>query len=533
MKTIKKTTYLGTITLVIVGLLITSTISIIAQKPQTNENKVITQITKTNIKPTDSTYARTVENKKIYTQPSNTLGTPVFSGITPAISDSGSAMVLGFKSPDKDNVYFSGSTDFGTTWTDGVGWQITDPPELPAVDGCGDGRLIGTFVPNFNDNDGGVTYAIIISNPSDTSAGYKCLSWLDNTIGAGYTNFRDVACGGYTAVNASENAWAYGGFSAVGDHGTLGSQTGFFSYQCDAAGHGWIYTLANKSGEFNGATSTSMDIDQATLYSYAVYNYNNKGNMDMLLFIMNFGEWGTYSGSPIHDQSWELLLNTTGNDNKLDISAFHNNVIIVSERDGNIIAYHADDASKDPANTTFSEATITTDAKDPRISHYDVNKAVCEFIKNGASYSAYTEDGGVTWSTPVLVSAEADIQTGDVCQYGYAYGSADTIYFAPTDFSKAIPEIESVSGGIGVSAVIKNVGNKAAENMNWSIVTTGTVFLGGAKSGQITSLQPGASTTIKTGLMLGFGNIDVTITVGSVNKKASGKLLLFFVTKLA
>jgi hypothetical protein len=272
-----------------------------------------------------------------------------------------------------------------------------------------------------------------------------------------------------------------------------------------------------------------MDIDQSTLYSYAVYNYNNKGNMDMLLFIMNFGEWGTYSGSPIHDQDWELLLNTTGNDNKLDISAFKNNVIIASERDGNIVAYYAND----PLHNAFHETTIIANAKDPRISHYDVNKAVCEFIKDGASYSAYTEDGGVTWSTPVLVSAEADIQTGDVCQYGYAYGSADTIYYAPTDFAKAILEIESVSGGMGVSAVVKNVGNKAAENVNWSIVTTGTVFLGGQKSGQITSLQSGSSTTIKTGFMLGFGTIDVTVTVGSLNKKASGKLLLFIVTKLA
>ena len=54
MKNIKKTIYLETITLVIVGLLMLSTISIIAQEPEINENQVITQTYKTDIKPTDS-----------------------------------------------------------------------------------------------------------------------------------------------------------------------------------------------------------------------------------------------------------------------------------------------------------------------------------------------------------------------------------------------------------------------------------------------------------------------------------------------
>jgi hypothetical protein len=528
MKRIKKTIYLETITLVIVGLMIFSTASAITQEPQVNENTVITQTNKINIKPTASTSSQPVENKVIYRQPSNTLGIPIFNSvITPTISNSGSAMVVGFNAPDDENVFFSGSTDNGATWTDGQGWVLDEPPELPDVDGCGDGRFIASMVPNWLDADGGTMYVVQISDSSDTDNGYTCGGYTWNDVGTGYTNFIDVAVGGYTAVDPAENEWAYGGFSIIGDYGTSDRQSPFFSYEYDE-NSAWIYGLADEPGQLDGGTSTSMDIDPDTLYSYAVYNYNNAGNKDIYLFMMDFGQWGTYEGSPSHENAWQVFLTTTGNDNNLDVSALNDNVIIVSERDGNIVAYYAND----PVNNDFSEITITTGGKDPRISHYDEEKAVCEFIKNGDSYFSYTEDGGVTWSTPELASEEPDVQSGDVCAYGYAYESADTVYFAPTDFSQAILTIDSISGGFGVSAVVKNVGTAAAENVDWSIVTAGTVFLGGEKTGQVT-LQPGASATIKTGLILGFDTIDVTVTLGTVTKEASGKLLLFYITGLA
>jgi hypothetical protein len=91
--------------------------------------------------------------------------------------------------------------------------------------------------------------------------------------------------------------------------------------------------------------------------------------------------------------------------------------------------------------------------------------------------------------------------------------------------------IESTTGGIGISAIIKNIGDATAKNFHWNIVSTGTVFIGGEKTG-IATLAPGGSTTITTGLMLGFGPIAITVTADTATKTASAKLLLFFVTGL-
>jgi len=527
MKKIKKTIYLETITFVIVGLLITSTASIIAYEPEIKENTVITQIYKTNIKPADQTYSKPVENKIIYTHPLGTVGINLFPGITPAISNSLSSMVVGFNSLDLENVYFSGSSDAGGTWTDGAGWALPEPPELPDVDGCGDGRFIGTMLPNGLDEDGSSMYKVYISDAS-TPDGYTCSSWSWSDVGAGYTNFIDIACAGYTSTDPTENTWTYGAHSMIGDHGTGGDQTPLFSYQSTEAGSAWIYRFQSTPGLYNDGTSTSIDIDQSTLYGYAIYNYDHNGTMDLFLFIMDFGYWNTSLDPPQHDNNWALDIDTPGNDNNLDISALSDNVIIVSERDGDIIAYHADD----PLNNDFSETTIITGAQKPRIAHYGENKAVCEYIQSGVAYSTLTEDGGATWSTPEVVAEEDSIQSTDVCPAGSAYESDDIIYYEPMDFKQPIIQIQSVSGGIGVSAVIKNVGTGAAENVEWSIITDGTVFIGGEKSGQFT-LDPNETVTIKTGLMIGFGPISSKITVGSATKTASGTLLLFFVTGLA
>jgi len=82
-------------------------------------------------------------------------------------------------------------------------------------------------------------------------------------------------------------------------------------------------------------------------------------------------------------------------------------------------------------------------------------------------------------------------------------------------------EIVNITGGIrtgssSVSAVIKNIGDTPASNIDWSITLEGGIILKGAETNDtITSLGPGEEVTVKSDIIIGFGGFlrPLTITV--------------------
>ena len=98
----------------------------------------------------------------------------------------------------------------------------------------------------------------------------------------------------------------------------------------------------------------------------------------------------------------------------------------------------------------------------------------------------------------------------------------------------------TIKGGLGVQAVVENTGDTTLENLSWEITVEkagGIAFvLFGTKSGTIETLQPGENITIPclmARLMpptIGFGKVNITVTVGDVTEKAQGTLIgIFFV----
>ena len=471
---------------------------------------------------------------------------PVLTGYHPAIaSDLSGNVVLGFED-DSPNVWFTASLDGGQTWnSNAAGWAIPEPPELPDVDSCGDGRFIGCMVPNYLQSYGSELYKVVISNPGLIPDGYDCPYWNWYELSdpnKHYYDFKSIAVGGYTADGPNENTWAFGGHSIVGTYEnegiTLLEDIPLFSYQLqEAQGYAWIISWEG----INECEITSMDIDHGNLYAYPVWNFNNTetGYMDIFVAVFDFGTWDDMQGYPWHPEIDSLTIETSGNDKYIDISALNDNIIVVSERDGDAVAYYSTNGM-----SSVDESSISTDASNPRIVHTDDNEAMCIFVKsgNGTVYYSQTEDGGATWSTPEELTSDSvaeDFQCADVCGFGVAYESDDTVYFEPLGGGPPpMPELEitSVSGGLGVSATVKNTGTAAATNATWSITVKGGLlgFINKTAEGTITSLAVDEeSDPLNTGIFFGLGKIDIEVTAtcdegSSDSETAIGTQIIIF-----
>ena len=134
---------------------------------------------------------------------------------------------------------------------------------------------------------------------------------------------------------------------------------------------------------------------------------------------------------------------------------------------------------------------------------------------------AYAEAGNYT----VVLTVTDDEQTVD----------DDTTWALITEVSGPEIEIGEISGGFGVSSVIKNVGNGEATDVNWSITLDGgLIILGKETTGTIASIPAEDEATVKSSLILGIGSVTITVAAecaeGSSDEgTASGFVILFFV----
>ena len=78
-------------------------------------------------------------------------------------------------------------------------------------------------------------------------------------------------------------------------------------------------------------------------------------------------------------------------------------------------------------------------------------------------------------------------------------------------------EVEVISGGIGISAIIRNTGSENATNVSWNIQTDGGLLLIGKEaSGVIPRIFPDNTASISIPLVFGFGKTQVRVTADSL-----------------
>jgi len=74
-------------------------------------------------------------------------------------------------------------------------------------------------------------------------------------------------------------------------------------------------------------------------------------------------------------------------------------------------------------------------------------------------------------------------------------------------------EITTITGGLGVKAVVKNIGAGDATNVDWTITLDGKlVFLGKSSTGSVATIASGAETSIKAKFILGFGKTNIVVS---------------------
>jgi len=224
-----------------------------------------------------------------------------------------------------------------------------------------------------------------------------------------------------------------------------------------------------------------------------------------------------------------------------DVSGSGNKVCVVYVEDGNVICKSSTTSAVYDLGFNWQVSTVESGASAPAV-YMAGNNVYCVYVKGGNLYLKVSEDGGVTWGVAeqkndVAGTVVAEKGAVDIGKNGIAFtdnreGNYD-IYFSSLT-TAPIPQIviDSISGGFGVTAVIKNIGDAPAENFAWSIKLTGTIFIGSGGKNGTTTLVPGASMRIRTDLIVGFGSVTVTVTADTATKTQYFKLFLIFLKEV-
>jgi len=515
----KKNIGICAITLIIAGLMITSAVSIPAAEDATENIEIkIEKIERVEQRLEMKSTPMSVPLKHV----SKTVGDPEFNyegdQIHPAFGTGATGQYMAaYWDEGNEQIIWTYSNE------DGVYYDVGgDYPSIKLWDGT---RFFGTFVPDYMDLDGGATYVFETTDPTDFDTyALRYWDWSDD----GWHDIMDNEI----AVDNSQEAWEWGFTSLIAsttytDPAIVDGP--FIHYQTAEDG----YATISWYNEIVGCEHTDAAIDKVTADTYAVYDWPGEGTWGLFIRLDHFEDWDA--------DGVGYTFSLEGNVKCPAVAANNGNIVILVETDVNgnkdILCLSGNSLE------TLEGSYVTMGTGDemyPDIRHVEDTTFICTFVEDNKLYTSITEDAGATWSAPSLIeeNVEDEYKTADITDfasevmYEVDNGYDLDIYRAPLAGGTEVPiiEIKSISGGIGVSAVITNTGTADATDVEYTITATGGILdkINKEVTDTISSLAIGAEETISLPMLIGLGKVSITVTAGSASETVEGTQILVY-----
>jgi len=537
----KKSQVKWAISLFIIGIMITSTIILPAEEADTtatklNKNLEIKQMPSKfspmpkNLELSKQTKAQLLPEKNMHQ-----LGIDIpvmdFGGIdvlNPSLATDGGAGILlageVYENAFNADIHFRTSTDGGNTWLPEEGTIYFDLasagyiPEKPVVDYAADLGGIGSYqpigdlsLPQFD-----------LDSITDWNAGdeWLLLTWNTDDM----VDIDSVDAAGWSSAYSPAPEYSKGVIGYTGDDGAT-TNILYLIYSTTETGGSGAWT-GNNDDDYEWEFM-KLDNDLSTGMHWEAYEItSNYGEHEPAVEI----DWCQLDGSIDWWQTdWSATLIEGAK--KPDIDAANGKAYCVFEFNGGISCAYSNDNGENVQTTEISST-----GSNPHVSIAGSN-IICTYISNGNLIAAISETNGATWED-ITINDDSGTVADDThsstvassyiawANEGHGYSS---IYFDTAGLDVAIIEIDSVSGGIGVNAVIKNTGTADANDIPYSLTVTGGILGGINKeaSGTI-SVAAGGTQTISLPMIIGFGSITITVQAGSASETLQGTQLLIF-----